>query len=129
MERRQGERMKKIKAYKLTCIAIIFILIGILMPGSDVPSVGIPNIDKLVHLGMFMVLSLCFYGEYAWHNKKLPHTFWTWISIELYAVLTEFMQRFVEGRSCDFIDFVADSIGILLAIIISRVIYSKSIHK
>lgn len=121
--------MKKIKDYKLTCLAIIFILIGILMPGSDVPSVGIPNIDKLIHLGMFMVLSLCFYGEYTWHNKKLPYTFWTWISIEIYAALTEFMQKFVEGRSCDFLDFVADSIGILLAIILFRVIDLKYRHK
>lgn len=121
--------MKYINNYKLTCIVIILILIAILMPGSDVPSVGIPNIDKLIHLGMFAVLSVCFYGEYAWHHKKLPHTLGTWIGIEIYAVLTELMQKFVEGRSCDFLDFIADSAGIVLAIIIFRVIYLKCTHE
>lgn len=121
--------MQLFKHYRLTLIAIILILIGILMPGNDVPSVGIPNIDKVVHLGMFATLSLCYYGEYVWHNKKLPQVFWPWIGMELYALLTEVMQLFVEGRSCDFIDFIADSIGILLVTVIFRVIYSKKLKK
>lgn len=117
--------MQIFKRYKVTLIASILILIAILMPGSGIPSVGIPHIDKFVHLGMFATLSLCYYGEYVWHNKKLPQVFWPWISMEGYALLTEIMQLFVEGRSCDFFDFVADSTGILLAIAICRTIYKR----
>ena len=121
--------MEIFKHYKFTLITIILILIGILMPGRDVPSVGIPHLDKLVHLGMFASLALCYYGEYIWYNKKLPQVFVPWIIMEIYALLTEIMQQFVEGRSCDVFDFIVDSIGILLVILLFRIIYKKRLKK
>lgn len=121
--------MKRMKHYKLTLIASVLILVAILMPGSDVPSVGIPNIDKLVHMGMFGTLSLCYYGEYISLYKKLPKFLGAWVCMEAYALLTEIMQLFAQGRSCDVIDFIADSIGILLVIVIFRVIYNRKLKK
>lgn len=121
--------MELVKRYKLTLIAIILILVGILMPGRNVPSASIPHLDKLVHFGMFATLGLCYYGEYVWHNKKLPQILAPWISMELYALLTEVMQQFVEGRSCDWVDFIADSIGILLAILIFKSTYKRFFKK
>lgn len=114
--------------YKLTLLATILILIAILMPASDVPSVGIPNIDKLVHFGMFGTLALCYYGEYVFKNKRLPKFTGSWMGLEIFALLTEVMQLFVEGRSCDGIDWIADSIGILGVIIIFRYLYSKRLE-
>ena len=115
------------KHYKLTLLATILILIAILMSASDVPSVGIPNIDKLVHLGMFGTLALCYYGEYAFKHKRLPKFLVTWIALEGFALLTEIMQLFVEGRSCDGVDWLADSVGILGVIIVFRFLYNNKL--
>ena len=117
------------KHYKLTLLASILILVAILMPASGVPSVGIPNIDKLVHLGMFGTLALCYYGEYVFRYKKLPKFLGAWIVMEIYALSTEIMQLFVQGRSCDVIDWIADSIGILGAIYVFRFVYTKKIQR
>ena len=103
--------------YKFTVLAVILILIAILMPANDIPSVGIPGIDKVVHCGMFGFLTLCFYGEYYYKHKARPKDLCAMSIIGVYAALTEFMQHFVEGRSCDFIDWLADISGIILAVI------------
>lgn len=121
--------MKYINKYKFTLIAIILILIAVLMPADDVPSVGIPNIDKLVHAGMFGFLTLCFYGEYFWNNKKLPTIIFPWALIELFAIITELLQYLAEGRSCDIKDFLADTIGIVVIIIGIRYLYASKIRK
>lgn len=110
--------MRYIKAYKLTIVAVVVILIAVLMPADDVPSVGIPNIDKFVHAGMFGGLTLCFYGEYLWNNKILPKLIYSWLGIEGFAMITELLQYFAEGRSTDTKDFIADTIGIILGIIV-----------
>lgn len=117
--------MAVIKNYKLTVIVFILILIAILMPGSDVPSIGIQNLDKLVHFGMFAVITACFWGEYTWKNKRLPSMLVPWLSIEAFALITEFMQILVPGRSCDMKDFVADSLGIILAILCAKLWWNK----
>lgn len=108
--------MNFIKKYKLTIITIVLIFIAILMPGQDVPEVGIQGIDKIVHFTMFGVLTLCFYWEYIHSKGKAPQFMMTWLSLEAFAYLTEIMQLFANGRSYDMKDFIADSIGILLGL-------------
>lgn len=119
--------LKKMYQYKLTIISVVLILIAVLMPGSDVPSVGIPNIDKVVHAGMFGVLTLCFYGEYTWSNKRMPSLFLPALIIEAFALSTEFMQNFASGRSCDMKDFAADSVGIIAVILIFYRVYKRKV--
>lgn len=108
--------------YKFTILSVILILIAILMPSQDIPSVGIPGIDKMVHCGMFGFLTLCFYGEYYYKHKYNPKALYAIAVIEIYAVLTEFMQHFVEGRACDFVDWLADTLGIVLAVLVFRLL-------
>lgn len=116
------DRMTYIKNYKFTLLSIILILVAVLMPADDVPSVSIPNIDKLVHAGMFAFLTLCFYGEYFFEKRKIPSLFLPWIILEGFAITTELLQYLAEGRSCDLKDFVADTIGIIITIVIIRYI-------
>lgn len=111
--------------YKFTIIAIVLVLIGILMPGDDVPSVGIPHLDKVVHCGMFGFVTLCFNWDVFKVEKKLPN--WKvslgWVII--FAALTEWMQLYVPGRSCDYRDLIADTIGIVLAIGVASLAIKK----
>lgn len=113
--------MKKfICQYKFTIISVILVLIAILMPGDDVPSVGIPHLDKVVHCGMFGFVTVCFYWDYYMEYKKAPHLVFTLVSIALFAGLTEILQLYAPDRSCDYRDLIADAIGIILATIVSR---------
>ena len=114
--KKRNQEVRIIKEYKFTIISIILIFIAIIMPGSDVPSVGIPNIDKIVHAGMFGFLSMCYYGEYNSKHKELPHFKRAFPSIFSYASLTELLQLAVPGRSCDIVDLMADAVGMLIII-------------
>ena len=109
-----------ISEYKFTIISVILVLIGILMPGDDVPSVGIPHLDKVVHCGMFGCVTLCFYWDYYKVYKKVPHMIFTMAMVILFGALTEVMQAYVPGRSCDYRDLIADTVGIILATLIAR---------
>ena len=106
--------MKKIVQYKLTILVSIGILIAILMPGSDVPSVGIPNIDKVIHFGMFGMLTLCFLIEYHRLYLKLPKWYVGMIGPIIFGGLTEIMQLYVPGRSCDIKYLLCDSLGVVI---------------
>ena len=119
--------MNHIKNYKFTVLSIILILIAVLMPADDVPSVSIPHIDKLVHAGMFGFLTLCFYGEYFFEKRKILSILLPWILIEIFAIITELLQYLVEGRSCDIKDFLADTIGSIIVIVIIRYFYGKKV--
>ena len=105
--------------YKLTIVCVILVLIAILMPGDDVPSVGVPNMDKAVHFTMFFVTSSCLFLESsscyrsASYGKILIARI---AGLIVFAYATEIMQLFVPGRSYDLTDLLADSIGVVLAV-------------
>lgn len=110
--------MKKLWSYKLTFLVILIILYGILMPGDSVPSVPIPGIDKIVHMGMFFVLTATFSFEHLLISKKLPPLIPLVLSTFGFAVMTELMQGFLTtSRACDPKDLLADMIGVALALI------------
>lgn len=113
--------MLKIKQYKYTCTIIILILIAVLMPGDSVPSVGIPGMDKIVHFGMFFVLSGVYCLEYTKQYSSMPKVFCTLLSLCLFASITEILQLFAINRSFDFKDLGADVIGVVVAFLIWRV--------
>ncbi|WP_069999880.1 VanZ family protein [Cellulosilyticum sp. I15G10I2] len=114
--------MRIIKYYKLTLASTIFILIGILMPGGAVPHPGIPGLDKLVHFGMFAVLTFCFYFEYNRYKKKLPDFIYALIGISAFGLLTEVLQLFADARSFEFRDLAADILGVVAASWLFRMI-------
>lgn len=108
-----GEKMKIIKSFKLTMVVIVLILVGILMPGDSVPSVGIPGMDKIVHFGMFFVLTGTFYFEYFMSEKRLPRFWMAFVGVGAFAISTEVMQLCAISRSFDLKDFLVDMMGYL----------------
>lgn len=99
------------------------------MPGDDVPSVGIPHIDKVVHCGMFLTLTL----GYTWEYHKKHQLFVKWYKeglwLLVFGVLTEIMQYFVPGRSCDIKDFLADALGVIIASLSVNYLIANRIRK
>ncbi|MEO5944828.1 MAG: VanZ family protein [Ferruginibacter sp.] len=113
-----------------------FLLVMVLLftPGYDLPPVGDwfsrINFDKVIHIGVFGLLAFLFMfpiGRSELTRTKKAHYF---LKIALCACLwgitSELVQKyFIPGRSFDLLDWAADSIGGLLALLFCRKIYLK----
>lgn len=93
------------------------------LPGYDMPNIKIN--DKIEHflafggLGFLLFLSLRIQNKYIL-LKKLPWLF-TILFVALYAAFDELHQLFIPGRMCDFNDWVADMIGVIIGVLIMAV--------
>jgi len=106
----------KKQARFLAIIWTLLIFIACFTPGKDIPQVDVPFIDKWTHLvlfGGFAFLWLC--------SRPIRTTSWL-VTVFLISVglgsFIELMQGLLTflGRSMEFLDAVADSIGGLLGI-------------
>jgi len=103
---------------------IVLFLVG--MPGYDFPKV--PSAweklqpDKIVHMGMFGMLFLLLAAGSYFKGGKQPISkklviIYLYITISMGGI-TELLQKWVFiARSCDIYDFLADTVGIILAML------------
>lgn len=117
--------MKRIPFSKFIPGIIWFLLVFILiaLPQQDIPEVD--NwyhqiyIDKWIHAGIFGVLALLFmwpfYKSATDSNKKV----YIIIAVlgSIWGYVTECIQIIVPGRSYDLLDWFADSLGVLIALL------------
>lgn len=94
-------------------IIVIFILCA--MPSEDIPSSGIniPHLDKVVHFGMFFILSVLIRWEFEYWghwNLKTIYIFVIGISF-LYGGTLEIFQHYFFNRQGDVWDLLADIAG------------------
>ena len=91
------------------------VLIFVLSAWTKPPNINkvVPNADKAVHWSLFSVQSwLVSRALRRGHNLTLPTTLSLAILIaSAYGASDEFHQRFVPNRTCDFNDWVADTLG------------------
>ncbi|GIU30965.1 teicoplanin resistance protein VanZ [Shewanella schlegeliana] len=89
-------------------LAIMLILVSYLVFSKPSYPTGIPNLDKIGHLGSFFILS---YLTYLAFKPK-----WYVLAVILagYAVFIEVVQSQLSYRSASFADFIADMVGISL---------------
>ena len=86
------------------------------MPAKEIPDVNVPFIDKWVHLvlfGGFAFLWLC--ARPVINFKSLLGMFLIAVSLGSFIELMQGLLTFL-GRSMEFMDAVADSVGGLLGI-------------
>lgn len=105
-------------------IAWFFIVLVIMfLPGHEIPPVswleGI-NFDKLLHISVFGLLTILFCWPFykSSFNKKERLQYFIKIAIatSIWGLTTELIQRYlVPGRYFDVLDWIADSIGALIA--------------
>ena len=102
-----------------------FILVLCLMPGRDLPTVNILEFDKLVHIGVYIVLSLLTY--YGWRKQDAYPWFKraTFLKIlvllSIYGFAVEVMQElFTADRHFDIFDALANSTGAVLGTAIAK---------
>ena len=110
-------------------IAWFFIVLVLLcMPGHDIPTTSWFDkifLDKWVHAGVFGLLALLFMGPIAQSaledTEKLQYFIRIAIATSLWGITTEFIQKYlVTGRSFDLLDWAADSVGALTALLVCR---------
>lgn len=98
----------------ILCMAIIFKLSS--MTGDDLKD--FPHVwDKFAHCCEYATLCGCF--AMWWTRNEWSKRQWLRVLVVTgltlaYGCTDEFHQRFVEGRSCDAVDLVADTVGGLI---------------
>ncbi|HTO15327.1 MAG TPA: VanZ family protein [Edaphocola sp.] len=112
------QQRKKITALCIIMWAVI-ILAACLIPSKDVPSLSIFQYDKLVHFGIFGLLSFLML-LYLKNPRLVPQGLWVWIICTVYGYFIELLQGsgITEGRSYDGFDELADSFGAGLGVLI-----------
>ena len=93
-----------------TIIVSILIIIVVLIPGSNLPSVNFFGFDKIVHIGLFGLWAVAV--RYDFNSPKFKFSVAFSFGI-LFSICTEVLQLLVEGRSFDLFDMVADAIGLI----------------
>ena len=114
------EEHKVIMVYIPLAVYWLVLLGATSFPVDYIPAVGIG--DKFEHLFAYMGLTVLLNLTLIFQNKylllKRKNTLFTLIISGLYGVLDEIHQYFIPGRSCEFFDWGADLLGILLGIIL-----------
>ena len=103
----------------------ILILILSIMPGRDLPEVNIVQIDKLVHMSFYLILTVLlvrgFFKQYTFPFLK-NHAINVVVLIGvLYGIIIEIIQgAFTADRHFDLWDAFANSIGVMIGVIIFK---------
>jgi hypothetical protein len=97
-----------------TIVVSILIIIAVLIPGSNIPSVNFVGIDKIVHVSMFAAWAVAMRIDF---DAKLWQIFVLGL---VFSLFTELLQLFVEGRTFDSYDMIADAAGLLLGLLVSK---------
>lgn len=108
----------RVLSYK--CLALIYALLIFVV--SAVPSITPPTFgfvleDKILHFIEYSIFSALLFLAFFTSGKEFlkKHVFLISSLIGIaYAVSDELHQKFVPGRSCEFFDFLADSLGIIV---------------
>lgn len=109
---------------------IIFIGTCLLQPSHvpDMPA-GLPW-DKLVHFGMFFLLSAVTLIDYYRLHHGNPHPrrwiFWGFLAPVVYGGIIELLQLYAfSSRSAEWADWIADILGSLVATLLVIIFFKK----
>ena len=111
------------------------VLILICLPGQDIPTVDdwLSKIyfDKWVHTGLFAVLAFLFMRPFIRSSlmvkEKWHYVIRIAIATSIWGLTSELIQKyFIPGRNFDLLDWSADSLGSLAALIFSKMRFFPS---
>lgn len=113
-------------------IAIVYlatVAVLSLMPSRDLPHFTVyPEIDKVVHLCMYLGLSFLACWSYEISRDRMKPLYLMVAGVFMYGVLMEILQRTMHnGRNFDFRDMLANLTGAIIGILIYR--YLDRIHR
>lgn len=111
----------------LPSVIITLLLFYITLAPNPLPRIEPPfsHVDKLVHVAMMLVVSLIYTFDYTrrerQHMLSLPVSLWVlFITVALGGFIELAQGTDLINRGCDVWDFVADSVGSVIAFAIAR---------
>jgi VanZ family protein len=111
--------IKKNKFTILVALIILYLSLTNSQTFNKIPLVDIPNLDKVVHFGMYFVLMSVIIFE---NRKTITNTsllFLTGLIPLFYGILMEILQATLTiTRSGSFFDALANAAGILISILL-----------
>ncbi|MCB9245100.1 MAG: VanZ family protein [Flavobacteriales bacterium] len=121
------------RSYFRTVAFSTVLLLLFLYPGSSIPAVRIANLDKAIHLIAFSLLYVIAYAEWSFHRSSSSQSRWS-IAIVVISLLFGLSVEVLQGvlplnRSMELADFVADSLGVMLGILICAAVGKHFIHR
>ncbi|MDR3667865.1 MAG: VanZ family protein [Ignavibacteriaceae bacterium] len=114
------EQHKKYLVYLPLILYWILILTLTSLPGADVPNVHIS--DKIEHLlaygGLGFLLNLSLRIQNKISILKKYSALFTILIVSTYGALDELHQLFIPDRSCDILDWTADTMGVIIGVLL-----------
>ena len=112
-----------IKRYPFTTVLIFGIWVVCLIPIPETPLSGVTLIDKWTHDALYTILGCCIWIETVRSRQKLSNKqlfILTFAAPIIMGGLIEIVQATCTGgnRSGEWMDFLADSIGVVLSLLI-----------
>lgn len=103
---------------KLSLSLVWLILIWTLssLPSHDLPGLKIISIDKVAHLGIYLILGILVNGVLTSIKAGKPTISLVYAILLLNAALDEAHQQYIPGRSVSIYDLMANSLGLCLAL-------------
>lgn len=100
----------------LSVLVSTLIVIAVLIPGSNIPDVNMVGVDKFVHIAMLATWAIAIRFDFS------PLKPWLVLVLGLFfSLFTEILQLFIEGRSFDLYDMMADGVGLLLGLALAPI--------
>lgn len=109
---------------------LLAILVATLTPGEQLPETpDVIGFDKLVHFSLFFILTFLWYRAGVKNrkeklNKRNFITNYLVFGIGI-AILVEYLQQFIPGRSFDWWDMVANIAGGAIGTVCFYILYRK----
>lgn len=95
----------------------LLIVVGLTLPGSRLPDSSLLEFDKLIHGGLFLVLTILWLA--ALSRASFGPAFAVLTIILAFSVLSELYQGWLPfGRHADFLDSAADAVGAVLGFLV-----------
>ena len=115
--------LRYIKKYPVSlCIILLVTYLSLFKPPTEeMDLILIPHMDKVVHLGMYFVMSGMLWWEFLRAHRKDNTPLWhAWVGAMLCPILFSGLVELIQAycttyRGGDWWDFAANSLGVLLA--------------
>jgi glycopeptide antibiotics resistance protein len=116
---KQKQYFRKLIFPVLLIISIICLSKGATAP-IPITLISLPFLDKIIHLFIFGVLAILFFRIKEEESSKRYYAFFTIILSSLIGITDELVQAMNPYRYADVTDWIADTLGALIAVITYR---------
>ena len=100
---------------------LVFLIYLHFMPASSIDPINLNQVDKLAHVLMFFLTMMWFM-----YVTPKPHQLLVGVSLIVFGLVLEYIQMdFLPDRTFEWLDWIADGIGVVLCFFIVPVLTDK----